>query len=318
MTTSADLIGRFASDLLAQTPDTRGRLGIGLSGGPDSLALLVLAEKAFPGRVAAATVDHGLRPESRAEAALAARACASLGVPHRILDVEVERRASLQASAREARYAALAAWMEEEEIPVLLTAHHADDQAETLIMRLLRGSGAGGLAGVRPRRPFGPGLLCRPLLGWRRSELAAVVAAAGLEAADDPSNRDEAYDRARLRKALAAADWIDPAALARSAAALAEAEDALEAWADRLEAERIGSVPGNLVTLDPGGIPPEMVRRLLLRALRRIDGAAAPRGEQLGALAAALEAGRSATLARVKCSGGAVWRFERAPPRLTG
>jgi tRNA(Ile)-lysidine synthase len=319
MKPAAPLVLRFRDDLAALAGEAPGRLGIAVSGGPDSLALLLLAHTAFTGEVEAATVDHGLRAGSAAEAGFVARLCAELGIPHRILAVSVRPgRAGLQAEAREARYAALAGWMEERGFGILLTAHHADDQAETLLMRLNRGAGVAGLAGVRARRTLaGSGLVCRPLLGWRREELAALVAAAALEPVDDPSNRDEAYDRARLRARMAGADWLDVPALARSAAALAEAEEALEAAARRLAAERIEAQAGTLL-LRPEGVPAELLRRLLLVCLRRIAPDAEPRGAQLGALAEGLRAGRTLTLAGVKCRGGGVWRFEPAPPRREG
>src|SRR3954466_8445661 len=126
------LLERFAGDL-APCGGGTGLLGVAVAGGPDSLALLLLAEAAFPGRVRAATVDHRLRPESAGEAAFVARICADRGVPHDILEASVARAGEgLQAAAREARYAALAAWMRERGLAWLLTAHHADDQAETL------------------------------------------------------------------------------------------------------------------------------------------------------------------------------------------
>ena len=204
------------------------KLGLAVSGGPDSLALLVLAHAALPGRVEAATVDHGLRPEAGAEAAEVARVCEALGVPHAILPVDVAP-GNLQAEARMARYAALAEWVEERGLAALATAHQADDQAETLLMRLNRASGVAGLAGARARgRVPGTAIpLLRPVLEWRRAELGDVVRGAGLTAAEDPSNSDDRFDRVRMRKALAEADWIDVDAVARSAAHLAEADDAL-------------------------------------------------------------------------------------------
>ena len=149
----------------------------------------------------------------------------------------------------------------------VLTAHHADDQAETLLMRLNRGAGVAGLCGVRGVNVR----VLRPLLGWRRTELAEIVAESEIEAVADPSNTDEKYDRARIRRQLSDAEWIDPAALVRSALALAEADQALDWTAERLAAERIrGSGPE--LELDPSGLPPELRRRLLLRILRRIAG----------------------------------------------
>lgn len=203
-------------------------LGIAVSGGPDSLALLLLAHAAFPGVVEAATVDHQLRRESAAEAQFVATVCADLGVQHKILPVKVEA-GNLQQEAREARYQALSKWMARRRLTALATAHHADDQTETLLVRLNRGSGLSGLAGIRSTTSApGGARLVRPLLQWRRSELDAIVSAAGIDAVADPSNADPRYDRARMRLSLADADWIDPMGFAKSAALLEQAERALD------------------------------------------------------------------------------------------
>ena len=307
---AGDQVERFARDLAVLTGGATGRLGVAVSGGGDSLALVLLARFAFPGQVQAATVDHGLRPESTGEANFVAEACRSLDVPHAVLRPEAPLAGNLQSAARRARYALLEAWRAEQGLDWILTAHHADDQAETLLMRLNRGSGVAGLSGVRPVN----GCILRPLLGWRRTELAAIVANAGLTAVDDPSNADPRFDRARLRRRLADAEWIDPAALARSAQAVGEAEDALEWATERLAAERMHR-ESKALNLDVSGLPAELVRRLLLRALRDIDPAAAPRGEELSRMAATLDAGGTATLAGVKAVGGARWRLSPAPPR---
>ena len=280
-------------------------VGLAVSGGPDSLALLLLARERRP--VRAATVDHGLRPEARGEAEQVAAICAGLGVPHDILTVRVE--GSVQAGARTARYAALADWCATHSLAWLATAHHADDQAETLLMRLARGAGLPGLAGVRRARPLRPGVtLVRPLLDWRKAELEAIVRDAGLAAAQDPSNADPAYDRTAARALLGATHWLDPARLAHSAAHLAEAEAALEWASGRLFAERWDGE-----SLDPHDLPPEILRRL---ALRVFDGfGETPRGPDLARLLAALREGRAATLAGVKATPGARWTFAPAPPR---
>ena len=308
-------VDRFRRDLLTLSGQGFRRIGVALSGGADSLGLLLLAVAAFPGRTLAATVDHNLRSGSAAEAARARATCETLGVPHRTLVVEVGAVPSVQAAARAARYAALERWAGEEEIDVLVTGHQLDDQAETLLMRLLRGSGAAGLAGVRARMVLsGDLLLCRPLLGWRRSELSALVREAGLVPVADPSNTNDAYDRTRIRRLLAETPWLDPRPLARSAAALADAEEAVEAVVAVKAKERITATAAG-VALDARGLPRELVRRLLLRALREIEPAASPRGDQVGALIVELEAGGTATLAGVKCTGGQVWRLSKCPPR---
>ena len=308
-----ELTARFAADLAPLWSGT-GRLGVAVSGGPDSMALLLLAHAALPGRVAAATVDHGLRKESADEAAMVAAVCAGLNVPHRTLRVEVAA-GNVQSQARAARYAALAAWLEEAGLEALATAHHADDQAETLLLRLNRGSGVAGLSGVRAR-----GLIAqirlpvvRPLLGWRRSELAGVVDAAGIAPAMDPSNEDDRFDRVRLRKALAEADWLDVAALAQSAANLADADAALDWAAAREWSEAVSKGPMGL-TYRPQA-PRAVALRVLTRLVTELDGEA-PRGSAVARLFDSLLARQPASIgglvARAMPDG---WSFTKAPQR---
>lgn len=226
---------RFAADLASLWPEAEreGALGLAVSGGPDSLALMLLAAEALPGRIAAASVDHGLRPEAAGEVALAGRVAAAHGIPFTPLAVALTP-GNVMAQARTARYAALARWAAEQGLGAIATAHHADDQAETLLMRLARGSGLAGLAGVRARGKIegSETLLLRPLLSWRKTELARIVDDAGIAPAHDPSNTNPAFDRARLRERLAQADWLDPVAIAASAAHLGEAWQALEWYAE--------------------------------------------------------------------------------------
>lgn len=307
---------RFLRDLTrtiglleGKSPDRR-TLGLAISGGPDSVALMLLAAGAgLP--CAAATVDHGLRPEAADEADFVADLCAEHGIAHTILNVEPpESRSNLMEWARNARYAALETWRQNVGADVILTAHHADDQLETMIMRLNRGSGVAGLSGIRRRQ----GVIARPLLSWTKTELEALVASAGIQAIDDPSNRNDQFDRARLRKALQGADWLDPQAAVRSAAALAEAEEALEwaaqAWFNRRTAEK-----NAILSLDPRDLPSELLRRITLACLRRFTPDATPRGEELDRLMIGLFEGKTATLAGVRCTGGAFWLFALAPPR---
>ena len=283
-TPSPERIERFRTDLEALTGHATGRLGVAVSGGPDSLALLLLANESFPGRVEAATVDHGLRSESAGEAAFVASVCERIRVPHALLRPAAPITGNLQSSARRARYALLEQWRQDRSLDWVMTAHHADDQAETLLMRLNRGAGVAGLGGVRSANAR----VLRPLLGWRHTELVAIVAEAEIEAIADPSNVDERFDRVRIRRQLNDAGWIDPIALVRSARALAEADEALEWAADRLAAERIDG-GGRETRFDPSGLPPELCRRLVLRIVRRLAPEAEPRGDELSRLLVILE-----------------------------
>lgn len=314
-----ELVTRFAADLDRVAP-ADGTLGIAVSGGPDSLAALLLAAAARPGAIEAATVDHKLRPGSEAEAQAVAEACKALGVPHSILKVEWKSKphTAIQERARMERYRLLGQWVEERGLAALVTAHHLDDQAETLLMRLNRGSGARGLAGMRAvsALPGGNGRLLRPLLGWRRSELEPICKSAGLQPADDPSNGDEQFERVRVRKAIAEADWLDPEAIAKSAAHLAQAEVALH-WAVDKEWDAQVSRSGNGITYRPEA-PREIRRRVVRRAIAALasEGSGAPlRGRELDRMVAILTLGRSATLRGVYCSGGEQWTFAPAPAR---
>jgi len=290
-------------------------VGLAVSGGPDSLALLLLAHATLrEGRFAVATVDHGLRAQSAQEAAHVAAICAARGIAHTTLTVALAPGSAVQARARDARYGALGDWCGANGLAALITAHHADDQAETLVMRLNRGAGLRGLAGMRGIAKV-PGVelpLVRPLLEWRHDTLVAVVADAGLAAVDDPSNRDVRFERARVRAQLAEAPWLDRQRLAVSAAHLAQADDAL-AWA--AAAVPIATV-GRALTFDP-----DLPRALALRVLERVVAAIAssvPRGQDLAHWHDRLAAGEVATLAGVRGDGRAKpWRFVPAPPHKT-
>ena len=311
---NAEQVARFAHVLDRLAP--LGQLAVAVSGGPDSLALLLLADRARPGRMVAATVDHQLRPESSDEAAMVAALCRRMAVPHRTLDVVVaDCGDGLQAAAREARYGALTAWAFNEGASALATAHHLDDQAETVLMRLARGAGVAGLAGVRATRPIGSGLaLIRPLLGWRKAELIGIVAAAGLSAIDDPSNDDPRFDRTRARRLLAD-DVLPPERLAAVAARMADADAALGWQTARLARERL-DLAGSTARLDAGDLPGEFRRRLLLVALARLlPDSRPPRGEDIDRLIARLDADQVSTLAGVRIEPGRVWRLSPAPPR---
>ncbi|MEA3041806.1 MAG: tRNA(Ile)-lysidine synthase [Sphingomonadales bacterium] len=314
---TAEQTERFRRDFEALAGGVPGRLGLAVSGGPDSLALLLLAHSAFEGRIEAATVDHRLRAESADEASLVARICRDLGVPHETLADPAEPivGASTQAQARALRYRLLAGWANERGIALLATAHHADDQAETVLMRLARGAGLGGLSGIRAFRKEGELAVLRPLLGWRREELAGIAAAAGLIPVDDPSNRSGVYDRTRFRALLAESDLLPAPRLAAAAAHLGEAEEAL-AWAAEREWQARARAGDGGILLDPRGLPAELLRRVSARAIDTVRGDRGDwRRDKLAGLVAEVAAGGGATLAGVQVTGGPVWRFAPEPPR---
>lgn len=275
------------------------------------MALLWLARAAFPGQIEVATVDHGLRPAAAEEAEMVAEHCAAIGVSHHTLRPSQPITGNIQSAARVARYALLDGWCGERGLDWLMTAHHADDQLETMLMRLNRGSGVSGLAGVRARS----GIILRPLLGWRKAELQALVDAQGVPFVHDPSNVDERFDRASLRKHLADVDWLDPIPATRSAAALAEAEDALQWLVSNLCAQHLVR-DGDHWTLNATAFPREIQRRLVLHMLEQAEpDASPPRGESLDTALAHLNAGGKTMLGNWLLTGGERWTLSRAPAR---
>jgi tRNA(Ile)-lysidine synthase len=222
---------------------------VAVSGGPDSVALLHLlarwqTARSGPGLIAA-TVDHGLRSESSAEAARVAGQAAQLGIPHRTLVwTGPKPEHGLQAAAREKRYALLLAQALRDGASHLVTAHTIDDQAETILMRLARGSGLAGLAGMRPEVEREGIRHVRPLLAVPKVPLVDLCRTEGWEFVEDPSNIDDRFSRARWRKLLPAlaAEGLTAERLTLFAARARRAEEALHAQACRALAEaRSGS-----------------------------------------------------------------------------
>jgi tRNA(Ile)-lysidine synthase len=314
------MIERFRRDL-DPLVGADATIGIAVSGGPDSLALLLMAAEARPMNVEAATVDHALRPEGRAEAEFVAGICEGLGVPHAILTADWKQKpeTGLQERARAMRYRLLGAWARERELSAVVTAHHLDDQAETFLMRLSRGAGVQGLAGMRRvvRSPDGNIPIVRPLLGWRHSELEAVCTASGIEPVRDPSNSDREFERVRVRAALAGSDLVQPQQVAASATHLAQADAALQ-WATTREWQRGVTMGGGKIVYRPADAPLEIRRRIVRRAVLALasEGHRGElRGRELEQLLVALRGGGKATLRGVLCIGGQEWRFTRAPAR---
>ena len=325
-----DPLTRFAADLARVLPEglpPGEPLALAVSGGPDSMALLWLAATALPGRVIASTVDHGLRAAAAAEAELVAIACARLDVPHRILRLGPERTvpvSNLQERARLARYRLLGEWAAERGSSRIATAHHRDDVAESFLMRAARGAGVKGLAAMpATRRNDGPGyrtLIVRPLLAWSRAELAAIVAQARLRSAIDPSNADPRFDRARIRSLLSGNPDLPPDRLARAAANLRDAEDALEWVMERERAARLELTANATMWLRPDGLPFELKRRLVVSAVETVrlgNGMFDEwRSTAVPELTRKLEGGKGGMVADVQARVVKErWHFRPSPPR---
>lgn len=214
---------------------------IAASGGPDSTALLVLAARwakrlKAPPRILAVTVDHGLRPEAAAEAASVKRLARRLGVPHRTVAWRgAKPKTGLQEAARLARYRLLMEVAAQARYAHVLTAHTLDDQAETVLFRLARGSGLTGLAGMAtasliPMAENGDTFIVRPLLHTPKARLIATLQSAGVDYSSDPSNHDPRYTRARLRALMPALarEGLTAHGLARLAGRMRRAEAAIE------------------------------------------------------------------------------------------
>lgn len=299
---------RLAADAFAARMERLGgfepapRLAVGVSGGADSLALALLAREwalARGGSVLALTVDHGLRRDSADEAVRVAAWMAARGIAHRILRWEGDKpAAAVQQAAREARAALLAGACRDDGILHLLLAHHRDDQAETVLLRLSRGSGPDGLAGMAPVRWGADVRILRPLLDVPHASLTATCRALGQPWVEDPSNRSDHYARGRLRAAGAvlAAEGLTAERLCDTARRSARMRAALDAMtADHLA--RCATVwPEGWIRLDPALLadaPEEVGCRILARALVTVGGAAyAPRLERLERLHGTLRAGR--------------------------
>jgi tRNA(Ile)-lysidine synthase len=312
-------------------------LVLAVSGGPDSTALLLLAarwraaRKEGPGLLAV-TIDHALRRESKAEAAAVGRLARKLGVKHLALRWSGKKPSSgLQEAAREARYRLLAKAARETGAAHILTAHTRDDQAETVLIRMSRGSGVAGLAAMgRVSTLAGASdiRLVRPLLDLPKARLVATLKAAKVPFADDPSNRDPRFTRARLRGLMPglAEEGLDARRLAALARRAARAEQALEAAAERARRELSldGAFPG-LAAFDATAyrrLPAEIGLRLIGRAVAEAGDEGPVELAKLEALKASLDAAlaenarfrRSLAGALVTLAGEAIV-VERAPPR---
>ena len=227
--------------------------------------------------VLSATVDHGLRAEAAAEQAHVAASCAKLGLPHQILHwTGWDGQGNLQAAARDARFALLADWSRAEALDAVCLGHTQDDQAETVLLRLMRGSGVDGLAAMSARRQRAGVLWLRPLLDQRRETLRDYLRAEGIAWCEDPSNTDERFDRVRVRNVIDMLD-LDTVRLAQTADAMRRAQEALGQRA-------VDEVASGHVRFDWGDVLVDRARlaaldaetrlRLLAEAVRWVSGTA--------------------------------------------
>jgi tRNA(Ile)-lysidine synthase len=313
--------------LLAPLAGARATL-IAVSGGPDSTALVVMAAEwasRRSARVFAATVDHRLRAESAAEAAAVSAMCDRLGVPHATLVwTGAKPSTRLMERAREARYRLLVAHAHTVGAEAIATAHHADDQAETVLFRLMRGSGVTGLAGMAATSERDGVILARPLLGIAKADLVAFCRTRGVAFVEDASNTDPAYARTRLRALMGALadEGLDAEGFVRLARRAAEADDALERMTKAAEA-RLGD--GRMDARALVSEPIAVVQRLLARRIAAEGGKDESRIglEKIEALAARLRdavaegrplaANVGGALVRLRADGGL--GFDREPPR---
>lgn len=286
-------------------PHVPAKLGIGVSGGSDSLGLLaVLAEWAGQGGpdVYAATVDHGLRPGSAAEAAHVASVCRDLGVAHDILSWQGwDGTGNLPDQARRARYRLLAGWARQKGIPKVAIAHTLDDQAETFLMRLAREAGVDGLAAMARGWTQDGVRFCRPALALSRADLRKVLTDRDLAWVDDPTNSDTAFERARVRKAMETLKDIGLTArgLSNVAQHMSELRETMY-WYVFLAAQdcvtfQDGDVLLNRATFRT--LQRDIARRLVQRVLLWLSGADyAPRGRSIDLLLEAIRGGTGMTL----------------------
>ncbi|MBW6396205.1 tRNA lysidine(34) synthetase TilS [Roseomonas sp. HJA6] len=294
------------------------RLAVGVSGGSHSLALALLSHRwarRRGGDALGLVADHGLRAESAAEALHVAQMLAGQGIAARVLRLGLAVGSGMQERARGARLSALTAAANQDGRPWLLLGHHRGDQAETLLFRALRGSGAEGLAAMAPVRDAGAALILRPLLAVPPAALEAVVAAAGLDPVRDPSNRDPRFARIRLREALA-----DPAGTGAAVAALSSAATAFamrRARAAAALAERLAQAaeirPEGFARLDPAALGRDGVAVSVVAWLTALIGGAGflPARDRAAALLAA--GGGTLAGAWLRPAGGGTWLLARDP-----
>ncbi len=259
-------------------------LAVGVSGGSDSMALMLMLVQwcAITGENAPAifvlSVDHGLRPESADEVELVATISRQYGLTHKAFSwCGLESEGNISANSRDARYDLMCDWCAQQDISHLLVAHTLDDQAETVLLRLARGSGVDGLSAMATSRLWNNTTIYRPLLGVKRSRLMQFLETISCRFVSDPSNDDMKYDRVRVRKAL---DILDPLGitsqgLVKTASRLAQAREALDVMTLQAIAATVSVHDAGYCILCPQQLeqfPYEIKRRVLGRLLRAVAG----------------------------------------------
>ncbi len=256
------------------------RIGLAVSGGGDSMALLALARDWAAGAdstLIVATVDHGLREDSRAEAEFVAHTCSRWDLPHEILTLSgLEGSGNLPARARDARYDALSGWAHRNSVATVLLGHTMDDQAETVLMRLARGSGVEGLSGMASGMVWNNVHFRRPLLKTRRDALREWLRERDIAWVDDPTNEDHRYDRVKAREALVLLEplGISIEGLAATADRLARQRKALEATAKDLADDAVRFVDSTALLNREAlrNAVPDTAMRMLASVLQQIGG----------------------------------------------
>ncbi len=286
------------------------KVGVALSGGGDSVALLHLCLKAqIP--VEAVTVDHRLRNESAAEARAMAMACKMLGIRH---EVRVWQHGvvagNLMDEARRARMGLIGSWARDRGIARVMLGHTRDDQAETMLMALARRSGIDGLSGMRRTWVEGGVQFLRPLMAAGRAELRDWLRSAGVGWIDDPTNEDDRFLRVRARKALVAMEplGVTSEGLAAVAGHLAEVRLALEAQLAAAASEVLRQEAGSVVVERAAfvALPAELQRKIVGAAMIWVSGADQPlRADGIGRVVAAICDGKDATLGGCRIRKGA-------------
>lgn len=262
----------WVSSLREAVPEATRRLGLAVSGGGDSMALLQLACEALGDTgvtLHVVTVDHGLRPEAADEIALVAQASDARGLSHDVLNWDgTGCSGNLQDAARRARYDLIAAWAGSKGVDAVALGHTRDDQAETFLMRLGRSPGIDGLSEMDRRFSRHGVVWVRPLLDRGREELRNYLTSCGVDWADDPSNDDERFLRVRARKALETLGplGIDAGALSHTAQHLAEQRDALDHFVRALVLKHAELEGGDLIVRQYADIKPTSCRRRILAA----------------------------------------------------